>query len=105
VMARTELANAYAEAQLDAFQQLGIDEVGVLAEWLTAGDDRVCELCGSLEGRTFTVEEARGMIPQHPQCRCAWLPAIPDRRGRKSTRHDRMHAAVRNGLRRIKQGR
>src|SRR5690606_28972829 len=41
----------------------------------TAGDDSVCELCGSLEGVIFTVEEARGLLPRHPNCRCAWIPA------------------------------
>lgn len=26
----------------------------------------------------MTVEEARGMIPLHPNCRCAWMPVTPE---------------------------
>ena len=83
VIARTEVVHAHAEGQLDGFEELGIDELGVLAEWSTAGDDRVCPQCEELEGKTFTVEEARGMIPVHPQCRCAWTPKIPEQKKRK----------------------
>lgn len=74
VIARTEIIHAHAEGQLDSFEALGTD-VGVLAEWSTAGDDRVCQLCASLEGAIMTVKEARGLIPRHPNCRCAWIPA------------------------------
>jgi hypothetical protein len=41
---------------------------------LTAGDDRVCDECDSLEGLTFTIEEARRLIPVHPNCRCVFVP-------------------------------
>ena len=68
VIARTEVIYAHAEGQLDAFERLGVKELGLMAEWMTAGDDRVCENCGALEGRIFTVEEARGMLPLHPNC-------------------------------------
>jgi SPP1 gp7 family putative phage head morphogenesis protein len=76
LVARTEIINAHAEGQLDAFQELGIEELGVMAEWSTAGDDRVCPICAEFEGKVFTVEEARGMIPAHPNCRCAWIPFV-----------------------------
>ena len=46
-----------------------------MAEWTTAGDERVCPECGGWEGIKMTIEEARGMIPLHPNCRCDWLPA------------------------------
>lgn len=67
-IARTEIINAHAEGQLDAFERLGVERLGVLAEWSTAGDERVCLLCAPLEGKTFTVAEARGKIPVHPNC-------------------------------------
>lgn len=73
--ARTEIINAHADGQLDAFQKLGIDELGVMAEWSTAGDERVCPDCANYEGKTFTVQEARGLIPYHPNCRCTWIPS------------------------------
>ena len=68
VIARTEIIHAHAEGQLDAFQRLGVEELGVLAEFSTAGDNRVCPTCQDLEGETFTIDEARNIIPVHAQC-------------------------------------
>ncbi len=76
VIARTEIIHAHAEGQLDSFVDLGVKEVGIKAEWITAGDSRVCPRCAANEGEVFTVKEARGLIPLHPNCRCAWIPAI-----------------------------
>lgn len=73
-IARTEIIHAHAEGQLDGFQDLGVEEVGLFAEWSTAGDDKVCPQCLPLEGQVFTIDEARGLIPRHPHCRCAWIP-------------------------------
>lgn len=75
LIARTEIINAHAEGQLDSFTDLGVRELGIKAEWSTAGDDRVCPDCAAREGETFTVEEAHGMIPLHPGCRCSWIPS------------------------------
>lgn len=75
VIARTEIIRAHAEGQLDAFDRLGIEDIGVMVEWSTAGDDRVCDACAPMEGAVFRVQEAHGMIPRHPQCRCAFIPA------------------------------
>lgn len=74
-LARTEIIAAHAEGQLDSFEELGIEEVGLMAEWSTAGDDQVCPLCEPLDGAIMTVKEARGLIPRHPNCRCAWIPS------------------------------
>jgi SPP1 gp7 family putative phage head morphogenesis protein len=79
-LARTEIVRAHAEGQLDAFERLGVKEVGILAEWSTAGDDLVCPMCGPLEGVVMTIKEARGSLPRHPNCRCAWIPASTDRK-------------------------
>jgi len=35
-----------------------------------------CSICESLQGKTFTLDEAEGVIPRHPMCRCIWLPLI-----------------------------
>ncbi len=80
VLARTEIIRAHAEGQLDSYERLGVKELQLMAEWSTAGDERVCIECGELEGVVITVEEARGLIPRHPNCRCMWIPA---KRGRK----------------------
>lgn len=75
VIARTETIAAHAEGQLDAFERLGVEQVGIEAEWQTAGDERVCPLCNPLDGVVMPVKEARGLIPRHPNCRCSWSPA------------------------------
>jgi SPP1 gp7 family putative phage head morphogenesis protein len=75
VIARTETIRAHAEGQLDALELLGVTEIGVAVEWSTAGDTFVCPLCAELEGVVFKVAEARGILPRHPNCRCAFIPA------------------------------
>lgn len=34
-----------------------------------------CPLCQPLEGVIMSIKEARGIIPRHTQCRCAFLPS------------------------------
>jgi SPP1 gp7 family putative phage head morphogenesis protein len=75
-IARTEIIRAHAEGQLDAMEKLGVAEVGVMAEWSTAGDDRVCDLCWPLESKVLPITEAHSLIPLHPNCRCTWIPSI-----------------------------
>ena len=74
-IARTEVIRAHAEGQLDSLEEMGMDEVGVMVEWSTTGDAHVCKLCAPMQGVVFKVAEARGMIPRHPNCRCAHIPA------------------------------
>lgn len=76
LIARTEIVHAHAEGQLDGLEDLGIEEVTPAVEWTTAGDDRVCPRCAANDGEVFTIKQARGLIPLHPNCRCAWLPAL-----------------------------
>lgn len=104
VIARTELIRAHAEGQLEALDQLGVEEVGVAVEWVTAGDDRVCELCEPLEGVVMKLDEARGMLPRHPNCRCAWVPANVGG-DRSSTKHGAgaIRSAVRDSIDRGKR--
>jgi hypothetical protein len=79
MIARTEVIAAHAEGQLDGFDALGIKGVGLNVEFdlLTAGDDIVCSACQDMadEG-PYTIEEARGIIPIHPNDRCCWGPAV-----------------------------
>lgn len=103
-LARTEIINAYSEASLTRYEQLGVGGVTVRAEWLTAGDDKVCPICQNLQGQTWTIKEARTETitlteddvadavpdgrsaseftgkfpvkpPAHPRCRCTLLPS------------------------------
>lgn len=80
-IARTEVIRTNAEAQLNTFERFGIQQVHLEAEWITAGDDRVCPECEDMEGEVFSIEDAHGMIPLHPSCRCDWLPVLDDGTG------------------------
>ena len=75
MIARTETIRAHADGQLDALKNLGVTEVGVMVEWSTAGDNLVCQLCADMNGAVIKIKDATSMIPRHPNCRCAWLPA------------------------------
>lgn len=79
-LARTEVVYAQAEGQLDSFELLGVEDVGLMAEWETMEDDDVCDECDPLDGVVMPVDEARGLLPRHPNCRCCWLPALEDTR-------------------------
>lgn len=74
-VARSELIRAHASGQLEALEQLGVEEVGVAVEWSTTGDDAVCPLCSAMEGVVLKLAEAEGMIPRHPNCRCSFIPS------------------------------
>lgn len=95
VIARTEIIHAHAEGQLDSLEDLGADEVSAMVEWSTADDEKVCPACEALEGKVFKITEARGLIPRHPNCRCAWIPAED---GAVKDRKRKLSAAVRKSV-------
>lgn len=84
-IARTELAFAYNKGADFGIRQA--QAAGYLGEmvkiWSTADDERMCEYCGSLEGKTIAMDEEfdfktkltapgiRLTPPAHPSCRCA----------------------------------
>lgn len=87
-LARTSIIDAHASATLNRYDELSVEGVTIQAEWQTAGDNRVCPICQALEGRTWTIEEARSETvdvaghsdvpvkpPAHPRCRCALIPS------------------------------
>jgi SPP1 gp7 family putative phage head morphogenesis protein len=78
VIARTETIHAHAEASLNSYREAGIEGVSAEVEFLTAQDEQVCPECEALEGRIFSLAEAEGIIPVHPNCRCAWAPHVPN---------------------------
>jgi SPP1 gp7 family putative phage head morphogenesis protein len=98
-IARTEIVRAHSEGQLDSFEKLGVKEVGLMAEWSTAGDELVCELCGELEGVVMKIKEARGLLPRHVNCRCAWIPADPKIKEKGQLYGKRKDAAVAKSIR------
>lgn len=71
LIATTEVTRQHAAGQLDGMEALGIGEVELVAEWQTTSGN-VCSACEELDGQTFTLDDARGMIPAHPGCCCVW---------------------------------
>ncbi len=80
MLARTEVVASHAEASLNTYEEAGIEGVDVEAEFITAGDDKVCPECQAISGTTRTIEQARGVIPVHPGCRCSWVPVVKNPR-------------------------
>jgi len=75
MIARTEVVYAYNEAALNVYEEAGLEGVKVEVEWSTAFHN-VCPDCADLQGRVFTLDEAREVHPPlHPSCRCALIPA------------------------------
>ena len=75
-LARSEVVRSHANATLNRYEELGVKEVAGEAEFSSADDRRVCSICRSLDGNTYLIDDARGIIPQHPRCRCTFVPVI-----------------------------
>ena len=74
MLARTEIIRAHHLANIQEYKNWRVLKIKVIAEWSTAGDDRVCDECASLHGNRYTLEEIEHMIPVHPNCRCIAIP-------------------------------
>ena len=46
----------------------------------------------------MSVSEARGLIPRHPNCRCAWIPANVGEKGKGQKRGGSADVAIRKSL-------
>lgn len=73
-IARTETIRGFREGNIQLWET---SEVVEEAEWWTALDERVCEECMALHGKTFSLDEARTMSANiHPSCRCDLIPIV-----------------------------
>lgn len=90
-IARTELARASNLGALEGYRQAveaGAFPEGVVREWVTAHDERLCRVCGPLNGvRVEGLEERFATLvgpvltpPAHPNCRCRMVLRPADRR-------------------------
>lgn len=86
-IARTELAFSYNQGSYEGTKQA--QAAGYMGDtvkvWCTADDERVCTICGGLEGKEVAMDEdfdfytklhgrnatIRRVPPAHPSCRCA----------------------------------
>lgn len=70
VIARTESARAVSEGSLEGYEYANI----YIVIWNAAYE--ACPACNELDDKEFAIEQARNMIPYHPNCRCSWIPKI-----------------------------
>ncbi|KAF5070541.1 Phage Mu protein F like protein [anaerobic digester metagenome] len=72
-LVRTETMHYLNQATLMAYKDRGVKRV----EYLAALDERTCETCGPLNGKTYAISRAP-ILPIHPNCRCTYIPVIVD---------------------------
>lgn len=75
MIAQTETIRAHAEGQLDELERMGVSHVGVQVEF-AAAHKGACPICQKLNGKKYTLEKARGVIPVHVCCRCCFRPVV-----------------------------
>lgn len=88
MIARTESAMAYNHAEYEVVRQAQADGYMGHANkvWCTADDERTCDVCGALDGKSVEMDDnfefqtklpkSKGMArvpPAHPHCRCTTL--------------------------------
>jgi len=71
MIARTETAIAQSQGSLLSYKGIGVERVRFYAA------HGACEICASMDGSIYTIHQAFGIIPVHPNCRCDWLSIAP----------------------------
>jgi hypothetical protein len=87
---RSQIVHSNAEGNLDTLEDMGIQSVQGLVEFITTSG-RPCPICAAKAGGVYTIAQARGIIPVHPNCQCDWVPVFtsrtrPLRSGRTASR-------------------
>jgi len=72
VIARTEVLRAHNQGRIKFHNQVGVRKL----EWMTMEDERVCPICGPLDGKVFDTGRFPPQ-PAHPNCRCTNVVAWP----------------------------
>lgn len=68
VFARTEVMNAFAQANGERFKQYGVEQVDILTH-------QPCNVCADArDSGPYPVSEAQSMLPFHPNCVCTMQP-------------------------------
>ena len=63
------------ERAVESIAEASEQEEEALVNVLTAGDDRVCQDCEDIASDgPYELSQAQGLIPAHPNCRCAFIP-------------------------------
>jgi SPP1 gp7 family putative phage head morphogenesis protein len=73
MIARTEILGASNQGNILGYKESGVSRV----EWLTARDERTCDICQPMDGDIENIDDAPPLpASTHPACRCIWLPVI-----------------------------
>jgi SPP1 gp7 family putative phage head morphogenesis protein len=84
MLARTETIRAFHLAAIQEYRNWAVVDVYVQAEWMTAGDNKVCPECAKMEynadgtRKIYSLDEIEPLIPLHPFCRCIALPYLEE---------------------------
>jgi len=68
-IARTETAIALSEGQREGYAQMGIKNL------MRVEDPEACDICAEEDGKIYTIAEAQGVLPEHPNCGGTWVAA------------------------------
>lgn len=69
-LARTEVMNAHHEATIERYLQSGLERIDIATT-------NPCERCAAVAADApYSVRQGRGLLPVHPNCRCALLPIV-----------------------------
>ncbi len=69
-IARTESASSLAEGQRQGYEQMGVTKLERVEDPATEDDD-----CADGNGKIYTIAEAQGVLPAHPNCEGTWVAA------------------------------
>jgi SPP1 gp7 family putative phage head morphogenesis protein len=72
LIARSEIANAYVDAQKASAARNGF----AYGRWIATKDERTCPVCASRHGRIYRLDQMVGTL--HPRCRCSISPVSTD---------------------------
>ena len=89
LIARTELASAYIEGQINQYRKNGYTH----GRWSATGE-RSCPFCASREGSIYELDELEGAIPAHPRCRCTIAPVLGENVDKVNKAKDKEAAAA-----------
>lgn len=89
-IAITETTEAISQGRQAVWEQLEdqgyVDPVVATKEWITARDERVCPICGPLDGLAISVRDSFDTVgnpPAHVNCRCTMILRPEGRKTRR----------------------
>lgn len=66
-IARTETAFSLSEGQRQGYGQMGVENLERVE------DPACCDICAEYNGKIYSVKEAEGVLPEHPNCEGTWV--------------------------------